>query len=70
MEKRYHDKFEAPTLEERKRKLSEIRGMKRSIELDEIAEHKKKLEKLKAEHEAVKIINDPMKLSYKSKLHN
>ena len=57
MEEEFLNKVELPTLEEKKRKLSEIRSLRRSVDLIEIQQHRDKYEKIKEEHDPVKIHN-------------
>lgn len=62
-------KKNASALEEYKQKLSEIRKMHKSIDMAEISEHSQKVMKMKLEREEKSIINNPLKVSYKSKYH-
>ena len=47
MEEDFVNKVELPTLEEKKRKLSEIRSLRKSVDLVEIQQHREKYEKIK-----------------------
>ena len=40
MEEEYHNKIELPTLEEKKRKLSQVRNLRKSVDLIEIQAHR------------------------------
>ena len=49
-EEKFKIKEEAVTLEERKKKLEELRSLKKPINRDDIEEHARKYEELKKEH--------------------
>lgn len=63
------NKVELPTLEEKKRKLSQIRSLRRSVDMIQIQQHKEKCDKLKEQHEPVKIYNEAVKVSFKGSFH-
>lgn len=46
MEEEFKNKVELPGLEERKRKLSEVRSLKKSVDLVEIQQHREKHDKI------------------------
>lgn len=58
-----------PTLEEKKRKLTEIRNLRRSVDLIEIQQHREKVDKIKEEHDPIKVYSEAVKVSYKSHYH-
>lgn len=66
MEEDFYNRVELPSLEEKKRKLTEVRELRRSVDLQEIQQHREKYDKIKEEHEGVKIANEPVKVSFKS----
>lgn len=57
MEEDFYNRVELPSLEEKKRKLTEVREMRRSVDLNEIQQHREKYDKIKEEHEGVRIAN-------------
>lgn len=69
MEEEFKNKVELPGLEERKRKLSEVRSLKKSVDLVEIQQHREKHDKIMEEHEGVKIFNEAVKVSFKGSYH-
>jgi hypothetical protein len=54
-EEKFKQESEAQTLEERKRKLEEIRAMKKPMSKDEIEEHARKYEELREEKRLKKL---------------
>lgn len=56
-------------VEEQRNRFSELRKLRKSIDLSEIQEHKQKLDQLRDEHEKKVIFNEPLKVSFKSKYH-
>jgi hypothetical protein len=43
--------------------------MRRSVDLVEIQQHREKYDKIKEEHEGVKILNEPVKVSFKGEFY-
>lgn len=68
MEREYNSQ-QSSALDEQKKRFSEIRKLRKSVDMSQIEEHKKKLDKFYEEHEKRKIVNDPLKVSFKSKYH-
>jgi hypothetical protein len=69
MEEDFYNRVELPSLEEKKRKLTEVREMRRSVDLNEIQQHREKYDKIKEEHEGVKIAIEPVKVSFKGEFY-
>ena len=49
-EEKFKQREESVTLEERKKKLEELRAMKKPINKDELEEHARKYEEIKEQH--------------------
>lgn len=66
---RDYTKQQQSAVEDQKNRFSQLRKLRKSIDMAEIQQHKKKLDQLQEEHEKKIIFNEPLKVSFKSKYH-